>query len=109
MWIIAYREAWPTTVIRGRGGENLPAQGRFWVEPATGRVLVSELIFEESTVEALVTVRYEADEKMGHLVPVEMRERYRNRRSGSRVDGIATYTDFRRFVVQVEEAAPLRP
>ena len=109
VWVIAYREAWPSTVIRGRGGENLPAQGRFWIESVTGRVLVSELVFEESTVEARVTVRYEADERMGHLVPVEMRERYRNRRSGSRVDGVATYTHFRRFVVQVEEAAPIRP
>ena len=108
VWVIAYREAWPTTVISGEDGRNLPAQGRFWIEPATGRVLVSELIFEDSTVDAIITVRYGADKKVGHLVPVEMRERYSNRRRGSRVDGVATYTNFRRFQVQVEEAAPLR-
>ncbi len=108
VWVIGYREEWPTTVIKAGDGGDLPAQGRFWIEPATGRVLVSELLFEDSTVDALVTVKYEADERMGHLVPVEMRERYGNRRSGSRVDGVATYTHFRQFVVQVEEAAPLR-
>ena len=33
----------------------------------------------------------------GHFVPIEMRERYGNRRSASRVDGTATYTRFRRW------------
>ena len=108
VWVIEYKETWPTTVITGQDGRNLPAQGRFWIEPATGRVLVTELIFEDSAVDAVVTVRYESDEKMGHLVPVEMRERYHNHRLGSRVDGTATYTRLRRFQVQVEESAPFR-
>ena len=108
VWVIGYQEAWPFTVISGGDGRNLPAKGRFWIEPMTGRVLVSEVIFENATVDAVVTVRYAEDETVGHLVPVEMRERYGNRRNGSRVDGVATYSHFRRFVVQVEEAAPLR-
>ncbi len=108
VWVIEYKETWPTTVVRGQDGKNLPAQGRFWIEPTTGRVLVSELILEDSAVDATITVRYETAEKLGHLVPVEMRERYDNRRAGSRVDGTATYTRFRRFQVQVEESAPFR-
>ena len=108
VWVIAYQEAWPTTVLRAGDGGNLPAQGRFWIEPETGRVLVSELIFEDSTVDAIVTVKHALDKEMGHLVPVEMRERYGNRRRGSRVDGVASYSRFRRFRVEVEEAAPLR-
>ena len=108
VWVIEYKETWPTTVVRGQDGKNLPAQGRFWIEPTTGRVLVSELILEDSAVDATITVRYETAEKLGHLVPVEMRERYDNRRVGSRVDGTATYTRFRRFQVQVEESAPFR-
>lgn len=108
VWVLAYQEAWPRTVLRAGDGGNLPAQGRFWIESETGRVLVSELIFEDSTVDAIVTVKYALDEEMGHLVPVEMRERYGNRRRGSRVDGVASYSHFRRFQVEVEEAAPLR-
>ena len=59
--VIAYTEAWPTTVIRGEDGRNLPAQGRFWIESTTGRVLVSELVVEDSAVDATITVRYETD------------------------------------------------
>jgi len=31
----------------------------------------------------------------GLLLPIEMRERYENRKSGSRIDAIATYGRFR--------------
>ncbi|MCH7750401.1 MAG: hypothetical protein IH939_20165 [Acidobacteria bacterium] len=108
VWVLGYKETWPTTVIRGGDGRNLPAEGRFWIEPATGHVLVTELIVNDAAVNAIITVRYEADDTMGHLVPVEMRERYNNRRVGSRVDATATYSRFRRFQVQVEVSKPFR-
>ena len=108
VWVVAYRETWPTTLIRGRERRNLPAGGRFWIEPATGRVLASELTVADAEIEATIAVRYRADDGLGHLAPVEMRERYENRRQGSRVDGTATYTGFRRFQVQVSESAPFR-
>ena len=108
VWAFRYTETWPTTLIRGRDGRNLPVEGRFWIEPATGRVLVTELIVNDAAVDATITVRYEADDTMGHLVPIEMRERYDNRRRGSRVDVTATYSRFRRFQVQVEESSRFR-
>ena len=106
--VIGYEETWPTTVIRGRDYGNLPASGRFWIEAATGRVLVSELVLDSDDLESIVTVRYAPDETLGHFVPVEMRERYRNRRTGSRVRGTATYTHFRQFRVIVDESPPFR-
>lgn len=108
LWVVEYAESWPTTVIRGRDRENLPAHGRFWIEASSGRVLVSELTLRNSEVEVTITVRYHADERLGHLVPEEMRERYRNRQRGSQVDGTATYSRFRRFQVQVDESEPFR-
>ena len=108
LWVIGYQEDWPTTVIRGRERSNLPAAGRFWVEPASGRVLASELVVENDELAAIINVRYEVDPKIGHLVPAEMRERYENHRQHSRVDGTATYTDYRRFQVQVSESEPFR-
>lgn len=108
VWVIGYAESWPTTVIRGRNRENLPAKGRFWIEASTGRVLVSELVLDSSEVEVTITVRYDADARLGHLVPAEMRERYENRRMRSSVEGTARYSHFRRFQVQVDESEPFR-
>ena len=108
VWVIGYRETWPTSVIRRRRGGSLFARGRYWIEPATGRVLVTELVLEDDTVDSLVTVRYDVADGVSHLVPIEMRERYNNRRSGSRVEGTATYSGFRRFRVVVEESTPFR-
>ena len=106
VWVVEYSEILPNTVIRGENLSDLPAEGRFWIEPATGRVLLSELIIDDPNLRATIDVAYGMDLVIGHLVPVEMRERYRNRRDGSRVDGAAIYSKFRRFAVQVEESTP---
>ena len=106
VWVIEFEETGPTTVVGGGDGRNLPAHGRYWIEPATGRVLVSELAFEDFEINSLTVVSYDVDETMGHAVPVEMRELLGNRRRGSRIDGTATYTRFRKFQVQVEDRPP---
>ncbi len=109
-WVVRYHEAFPITVIKGGVGSsrNLPSRGRFWINPTTGRLFVSELVLESSQWESVITVRYGVDERTSRVVPVEMRERYENRRSRSRVDGTATYSRFRRFQVEVLEAEPFR-
>ncbi len=108
LWVVDYEETGSPTVIRGRDDQRLPVRGRYWIEPATGRMFLSELVLDADSLEALITVRYEANDTLGHFVPVEMRERYRNRLSGSLIEGTATYTRFRRFQVLVEESAPFR-
>jgi hypothetical protein len=106
VWVVEYEEVQPNTLVRGKDNKDLPIRGRFWIEPGNGRVLVSELIAKDSEVDATLDVRYQNNAILGQFVPVEMRERY-NDRYGSRVDGTATYSNFRRFQVDVEEA--LRP
>ena len=72
-------------------------------EPATGRVLASELVAEDLTIKGTIDVDYGIEAAIGLLVPVSMRERYDIRRDGSRVDGEASYTRFRQFQVKVDE------
>ena len=108
IWVVGFRETWPTTIIQHRRGGNVPARGRYWIEPASGHVLVTELAFDAPGLESQIVVRYEADAAIGHRVPVEMRERYANRQSGSRLTGTATYSRFRSFQVLVEEAEAVR-
>jgi hypothetical protein len=95
-------------MIRTDGEKDLPSKGRFWIDPATGRVLMSELSVENRNLRATIDVSYQSEPLLGLLVPIEMRERYEIRRDGSRVDGTATYGRFRQFQVKVDETlAPI--
>ena len=105
VWVLEYEEVQPHTLVRGRDNKDLPIRGRFWIEPRDGRVLASEMIAKDSEVDATLDVRYQGEARLGQFVPVEMRERYHDR-YGSQVDGTATYSNFRRFQVNVEEALP---
>jgi hypothetical protein len=107
-WTIQYQEADRDTIIRGTNGFDLPARGRFWIEADTGRILMSELIAEDVVLRAMIVVKYIEEPSLGLLVPAEMRERYNVRgnalRGGSaEVQGTATYSNFRRFTVTVDE------
>lgn len=104
--VISYREVSSPTIIQRRGGRDTPAAGRYWVEPATGRVLLTELVLSAAMVSSNITTRYAHNGTMGHSVPVEMRERYINWNNRQRVNGTADYTRFRRFQVRVEEGTP---
>ena len=84
-WVLAYTESPPATFFGGAG--NSPARGRFWIEPETGRILLSELAFVQGLWDAVITVRYDTDNRLGHLVPAVMRERYDNKPAGSRIEG----------------------
>ena len=110
VWIVEYTEKTRPTVVRNLKGRDLPSRGRFWVEPGTGRVLMSELVAEDSSVLATIDVSYQSEPLIGLSVPVEMRERYDVRGDGSVITGIATYGKFRQFTVNVHEdiAAPKR-
>jgi hypothetical protein len=102
-WVLDYKEVEPQTMIRTTNGRDLPARGRFWIEPDTGRIVASELIAEDTAIMGTIDVQYQIDPSIGLVVPLEMRERYDIRRGGSRVDGVATYSRFRQFQVKVDE------
>jgi hypothetical protein len=103
VWVVAYDEREPGTMIRTTLNRDLPSHGRFWIEPASGRVLMSELIADTRWIRATIDVRYQSGPLLGLLVPIEMRERYEGKRNGSLVEGRATYGKFRQFTVNTDE------
>ena len=108
LWVIEYREVEKATLIRTTNNRDLPSHGRFWIEPASGEVVASEMIAEDLLIRGTVDVEYQMEASVNLLVPVEMRERYEIRRDGSVVDGTATYGHFRQFQVKVDETlAPI--
>src|SRR6516162_303474 len=68
------REEGSPAMIRGEAGRDLPAHGRLWVDIATGRVLKTELQVEQPAIRAVITTTFQAEEKSGIAVPLEMRE-----------------------------------
>jgi hypothetical protein len=92
---IAFRETRPATVIRTDDGRDFPAAGRFWLNPETGAVLMSELELINRRVRATINVSYQSEPLVGFLVPAEMREHYEA--GGLAIEGRATYGQFRQL------------
>jgi len=108
-WEIEYREARSQTFIRTEGGSDLPVRGRFRIEPASGRVWMSELVTEDNILRANVTVTYQMDRVLGFLVPIEMRESIGTQSGRLEITGKATYSRFRKFRVTIAESiGPIR-
>ncbi len=97
IWVIEYREEEHGTLVRTLDGKDIPSRGRFWIEPDTGRVLMSELITENRQLRGTVDVSFQSEPLLGLLVPVEMRERYDGRRTDSLIECVATYSKFRKL------------
>jgi len=97
--VIAFQEHDRNTLIRTTGNRDLPSRGRFWIDPVTGRVLMSELLAERAQLSGEIDVRYQLEPSLELMVPAEMRERY-NTFGRPTVTGRATYDHFRRFQIQ---------
>jgi hypothetical protein len=103
-WILRFQETTKPTIIRTRDQKDLPAQGRAWVDPETGRVLRVQASVEPGFgVTAALDVTFEHDERLGFAVPAKMIERYTNRNLVTVSSGEATYSNYRRFTVDTQE------
>lgn len=76
------------------------ANGRFWIDEATGRVLRTELKLTAGSTAATITVGYSYKKDLDMWLPEIMNERYATPRQPL-ITGRATYQNFRRFDVEV--------
>jgi hypothetical protein len=103
-WIVRFEERAKQTVFHNtQTNADLPTHGRFWIDPETGRILMTELVAEDRSVRATIDVTFRSEPLDGMLLPLSMRERYEGRRSKSLIEGSATYDRFRQFTVNVDE------
>lgn len=96
--VVAYEERRRPTLIRTPDGDDVPAEGRFWIDPASGRVLKTELRTghrDRRQVRTTITVSYERNERLNMLVPVSMEETYFT--GSETITGSARYSNYRRF------------
>ncbi len=81
-WVVRYEERTTPTLVRTPRGQSVPARGRFWIEPETGRVVQTQLWLQTEThsdgrmVDVNIVVSYAHDSGVELWVPVEMREHY---------------------------------
>lgn len=78
-------------------------RGALTIEGDTGRLSGARLVAENPQFTVTVNVRYAEDAASGLLVPVELREDYRTPVEKDRLEVSATYSNFRRFQVTVDE------
>ncbi len=101
-----YSEVSGPTLIRGAGSNDLQASGTLWIEPDTGTVLRSVLRTDDGELDSAITVTYRLDKALELWLPEKMEEIYRS--NSERVEGEATYSNFRRFKVETSEAIKRR-
>ncbi len=101
--VVSFRETQMRTMVASPQGKNMPASGRFWLDKTTSQVFMSELGVEDLSLKAVIHVAYGPADKIDLPVPIEMHERYENKLNGTRVEGAATYSNFREFKVAVDE------
>ena len=103
IWVVEYEEVERPTIVHTVDGRDVPARGRFWIEPTSGRVQMSELIVKDRDRQGNIDVSYQSEPLLGLLVPIEMRERYVQPKKKSLIEGAASYGRFRQFQVQADE------
>jgi hypothetical protein len=95
--VVGYRERERPTMIRSPEGAARPARGRFWIDPASGRVLKTRLEADAGRQWAMTAeVTFGQDAHVEAWVALSMVERYRGNGDDS-LDCTARYSNFRRF------------
>jgi hypothetical protein len=87
----------PTLLRAGLNRElDVPTRGSAWVEEATGRVLQTELQIRHPDGVTTLKTTFTMDPRLQLMVPATLQ--------AQKPEGRATYSNFRRFLIQVNEA-----
>jgi hypothetical protein len=104
-WVVSLHESQRPTIVRSSAHDDVPIRGRMWIVAETGALLRATLDMDRP-VKTQLEFSWRRDEKLDAWVPEEMRERYMMVRPNLKrrlydIVGIATYSNFRRFEVDV--------
>jgi hypothetical protein len=108
---VSFEEVARPTMVRDRGGEDMPARGRFWIDTDRGTALRSETVLDlryeaasvmdrtmlENNPRGWIAVEYHPEPGLSIWVPFEMMEGYPG------TQGRARYSGYRRFSVDTME------
>ncbi len=97
--VIGFTEVRRPPLVTNLAGKELVSRGRIWVDPSTGAVWRVEWIYAPAVgVPSSLRVEFDTHDKLGMLVPLEMREEFRSFGGiEAHGNGVAQYSNFRRF------------
>ena len=102
VWVVSYEEKDRPTIIRTPDGHDVQSSGSFWIDPATGAVLRTELRaggLPGRPPYSIILVGYAYNSRFEMLLPDDMNELYQTGRT--RIEGHATYSNYRRWEAEV--------
>lgn len=110
VWVIGYAETQRPTLVTTADGMPQPVRGELWIEPASGRVVKTRVVFDsldaypdmkqrperyKSFPRSIIDVTYGPEPKLNMWLPVEMKENHD--RQVDIVTCTATYSNYRRL------------
>ena len=106
--IVSFAEHGAPTLISNIDGTPAYSKGELTIDAATGRVERAALWIKLGKVNATLTTTYRMDDKLKMWVPQRFDELYveDGKRPQQRVTGLATYSDYERFDVEVRIKTP---
>ncbi len=120
--VIEFRESAKPTLVATPDGDDMPAKGRLWIEPASGRIRQIEVrVGRIADAGRLMRVRFREDPRVPVLVPDWMWEWYAGNVLLDPVHGhsltlkppavecLARYGNLRLFSVTTQESLPPSP
>lgn len=88
------------TIVQSVDGAPVPAVGKFWIDPLTGRVLKAEAEFTSTGFKCSMTVQFALVEKVNGWLAKTMDDYCST--GQETVEGRAAYSNFRRFGVTTD-------
>ena len=99
--VVAFDETARPTLVRGERDADVPARGRYWIDPITGAVPRAIVEFNAGGYSGRVEVRLARHPVLKAWVPVAMSEAWTSPTSNA--SGTARYDRFQRLAVSTEE------
>jgi hypothetical protein len=96
--VLAFEQRNAPFAISDQSGKGVPAEGRLWVEPSSGRITRTELRARARVANSRLRTRYGRAPGIDVFVPLEMEEESAAG-GGDRTTGVASYRNHRVFQV----------
>lgn len=100
-FVLRFNEHTGPSVVRTPVGRDVLVNGRVWVDAASAALVKTEIVIQDRSSRGSCVVEFAMDERLAIRVPSKMTERYET--GTETIDGLALYSDYRRFGVSTDE------